>query len=141
MRQAPLRLLLVILGLVLAGIAANDLLGSVVTLKSKGKVRAEFQFGGSMTGSYDNMLSVPADRTFVVTDLWIRNSGSVTSEIGLTQGSALTAIAPFIRLAVNQVFVHTFVIGPEVAGGKTLQILDLAASSNVSYYVAGYLKK
>lgn len=139
MSQTPFRLLLIVLGLVLAALIGGELLGSVTTLNSKGKLKSEFQFAFSMTGSSDDLLLVPAGKTLVVTDLLIRCVGPSSSEVGLRSNS--NGITPFIRLTAGQTFAHTFVIGPEVDAGATFNILDFTASSNVSYFISGYLRK
>lgn len=119
---------------------AHEMRGDVPSLNGKGKIAKEFQFGFSMTGSSDDLLEIPDNRVFVVTDFQVTNLSSTVARVGITRGSVLAAVTPFFPVAQDETFQYSYQVGPEIPGGDTLSIFDVGGGS-VTYFISGYLRK
>lgn len=113
---------------------------AVVTLDGKGKLMDEVRLTADLSGNADNVFSVPANRRLVITDVVLRNAGLLTADV-LLQVAGGDALLPRVVVKPGDSPQLRFTVGPELAGGQSLRLVDLADSNGVSYYIAGYLTK
>jgi hypothetical protein len=122
-------------------VVGQSLQGSVTTMKGKGKVKGEHFFQKFVSGgATEDIYTVSAIRTFVITDLVLWNPGGTpTSASVKIQGGA--TLIPSLPVPASGHFAHAFNVGPEVGPGETLQVSNLTGGSSLQVYLAGYVKK
>lgn len=134
----PLLLLLVAVAFV------DRIHAAVVTIKGKGKVAAEQQLYSENVpgGGSRPLLTVPADRELIVTDLIVINSSATDATLRLSDDFPGTNQAPDIFVAAKTTFAHAFTVGLEIGPDVILTATNIGAgTSQITVYVGGYLKK
>lgn len=134
----------VLLGVVVIAVlavVAQSVDGSVTTIKSKGRVKSETRYQVAVAGgSQEAILTVPARRNFIVTDLVVWNAGGTTASFKVQiQGGAELIPAMPVQSATS--FSHAFSVGPKVTAGQILEVANVTGGSNLQFYVGGYLIK
>lgn len=139
-RSSKLPWLLLLLGLLAALTLVGDNRASVPTTRGKDTVKKEMRWARDLSGTTDNLFTVPEDRKFIVTDFTVTNSGSGFAHVVLTRGSPQQEISASLLVGSNKTFHQSCLVGPVVPAGKTLQVHN-KGTGLVGYYVSGYLTR
>lgn len=87
-----------------------------------------------------DLLTVPADRRVIITDLLIANSNNaeVVSQRVFRGASAATLS---LVIPANSSFSHVFATGIEFDAGEVVRVRNGASSGPVNFYLRGYIVK
>lgn len=141
MHRRTISLFLVLFAALVGAVVVNEVFASVPTIRGKGKVKQEVEILVPYLGLSELRLvyTVPAGRTFVITDMVVANDSTTTPGLFNIFNEAFQQLHTHVRVTAGNTTHLAYMTGIAVPGGTQLSAGN-SGPTVLHVRLAGYLR-
>jgi hypothetical protein len=145
MRRPSLKLISVlVLAVAGVGLVSDRVLASAPTVKGKGKLFLSHHQVENLTANAVDLLEVPENQTFVLTDIICTNASANDNSIALlcvVPAVSTDNLMHQVEIAPDATFTHSFGTGLECPAGTTVRAVVTTGTASMRLSFTGYFRK